>query len=88
MGYPLAAGVSIEGDEDVPVIVRIEPLDSGSNPPPTSPQKEDGALVVRIASLAPGDYRVIVEPAVRMPDVRAVWDLVTVVDPAGEALEP
>jgi hypothetical protein len=32
--------------------------------------------------LPPGDYRIIVGPALPMPDVRPVWDALTVIDPA------
>ncbi len=82
-GAPLEVTVEVaEGDRDVPLIVGVRPLTSQPPPGPRSPAREDGVLVARFDGLAAGDHIVRVSPAVRMPDVRPVWDLVTVVDPA------
>jgi Lecithin:cholesterol acyltransferase len=77
-----------EGDRGVPLLVCAEPVD-GRRPPVTqSPRDHDGQLIARFDGLSPGDYRVSVSPAVPMPDVRPVWDALTVVDPALEAAGP
>lgn len=82
-GTPLAVSVEVpQGDRDVPLIVDVQPLNGQTSPRPCSPALEDGVLVARFEGLAAGDHRVRVSPAVRMPDVRPVWDLVTVINPA------
>jgi hypothetical protein len=74
-GEPLIVHAEVaEGDGDVPLLVHAEPLDGSPPPRPTT------ARDARFDGLKPGDYRIRLEPAVRMPDVRPVWDLVTCVE--------
>jgi hypothetical protein len=81
-GEPLDVTVEVpEGDGAIALIVDVEPLDGWRRPRPRAPVRQDGALVARFDDLAPGDHRVRVAAAGRVPDVRAVWDLVTIVDP-------
>jgi hypothetical protein len=74
-----------EGDPDIPLLIRMEALDAPRAPPPRSPRPDGGILVATFDDLAPGDYRVLVEPAIPLPAVRPVWDALTIVDPAVEA---
>lgn len=71
----------VEGDPAVPLLVRVEGVDGVAPPRLASPRLRDGELTASIGGLAPGDYRVTLETATTMPDVRAVWDALTVVDP-------
>jgi hypothetical protein len=87
----IAAGASLEvvtevaqGDPEVPLLVHVEPTGAIGLPEVKSPRPHDDQLVASFDGLTPGDYRVTLEPAVAMPDVRGVWDLVTVIDPALE----
>ena len=73
------------GDRDIRLLVVVEPADGSRRVQPRSPGRRDGRLVATFADLDPGDYRVRVEPAGRLPDVRPVWTVFTVVDPAIEA---
>lgn len=76
-GVPLTIGAEVaEGDAEVPLLVTLEPLDGSRAPRPLAPTRG----TVRYESLAPGDYIVRVGAAARLPDVRPVWDLLTVVD--------
>ncbi|MGH8934018.1 MAG: esterase/lipase family protein [Egibacteraceae bacterium] len=81
------AGVEVrcevaEGDPAIPLLVRAEAVDSTRPPVVKSPRDRDGQLTAILDGLPPGDYRVSVGPALPMPDVRPVWDALTVVDPA------
>ncbi len=71
-----------EGDRGIPLLVRAEPVDSKRPPLVKSPRDRGGELVAVLDGMPPGDYRVSVGPALPMPDVRPVWDALTVVDPA------
>jgi hypothetical protein len=81
-GEPLEVSVEVaEGDGDIPLIIDVEPLDGSHPPRRRSPVSQDGVLVARFEQLAPGDHRVRVAAAGRVPDVRPIWDLVTIIDP-------
>lgn len=77
----------VEGDQDIPLLISIEPLNGRPAPPPMTPTLEDDALIVRFQALAPGDHKITVQPAVLMPDVQPVWDLVTILDPTEDPRE-
>ena len=85
-GEPLEIGCEVaEGDPEVPLLIRLEALDGGGWTDRQSPKLRDGALGASFSGLAPGDYRVTVGPGALVPDVPAVWDLMTVVDPSLDA---
>lgn len=69
-----------EGESDIPLVVSVEPVDGGRPPKRRTPIREDGELTARFEGLPAGDHRVRVAPAARLPDVRPLWDLVTIVD--------
>lgn len=76
----------VEGDGAIPLLVRVDLL-NGSRVPPRfrSPQLQDGHLIACFDGLPPGDYKVTVAPGADLPDVRRVWDGLTVVDPRLES---
>jgi hypothetical protein len=83
----VAAGSDVEigcevviGDRDVPLVVRIERVDGGAIPLVQSPRMRDGRLVASFHELPPADHMVTLQPATTMPDVRPVWDALTVVE--------
>jgi hypothetical protein len=73
-----------DGDWEIPLLAEVQAAGAGSGHAPQTPQLRDGILVASFEGLAPGDYRVTVRPAVVMPDVSPVWDLVTIVEPEVE----
>jgi len=84
-GEPLTVGCEVaEGDAQIPLLVELTPLDDWRLVQRRSPRPVEGGLAASFPDLSPGDYRVSVASAVPMPDVRSVWDLVTVVDPTVE----
>lgn len=73
-------------DTDLPVLVSVDDVVTGqpvrtSASPVAVPGAPDDEPAVSFADLAPGLYRISVEPAIRAPHVTPVWDLVTIVDP-------
>jgi hypothetical protein len=82
-GEPLDVTVEVpDGDHEIPLIVEVGPLDGSTPLRRRKPASEDGTLVAHFDELGPGDYRVCVAAAARIPDVRPVWDMVTIIDPA------
>jgi hypothetical protein len=80
-GTALSVTVEIpEGDHDIPMIVNLTPLNDDAPPPPQPPVLQDGTLIAQFNDLPPGDYQARVSPAILAPDVRPVWDLITIVD--------
>jgi hypothetical protein len=79
VGEPLEVSVDVLGDHEIPLLVEVRSLDARIVRRRT-PAPCDGRLATSVGELSPGDYTVHVAPATRMPDVRPVWDLVTVLD--------
>lgn len=85
-GEPLTVGCEItEGDAQIPLVAELTPLDDWRAAHRRSPRPAEDGLAASFPDLPPGDYKVSVGPAMPMPDVRPVWDLVSVVDPAMES---
>jgi hypothetical protein len=82
VGERLTVRVEVaEGDAGIPLLVSLEQVDGRDPPRPRAPRLEDGVDTVHFDGLAPGDYIVRVQAATRLPDVRPVWDLLTVIEP-------
>ena len=87
-GTPLTVTCEVaEGDAEIPLLVELSPVDGWQAAQRRSPRPAGTGLAASFPELAAGDYLVTVMPALAMPDVRPVWDLVTVVDPAAETDE-